>query len=91
MHTYANGKAMVRFGGTPKRIHCTYGTWALCSPADVPTAKRTIVTSSRASAWVEDGETPELVARRLAAELASRGLEPVLCPRCRDVWDAPAS
>ena len=87
MQTYANGKVMVRFGGTPKKIHCTYGSWALCSPADAPLKQRVVVNSSKANAWVEDGETPESVARRLAAELADRGLGSVLCPRCRSVYD----
>ncbi len=87
MQTYANGKVMVRFGGTPKKVHCTYGSWALCSPADVPLKQRVAVTSSKANAWVEDGETPESVARRLAGELADRGLASVLCPKCRAVYE----
>lgn len=84
---YANGKTMVRFGGTPKKIHCTYGNRALCTPADLPLKQQTLVMSSKANAWVEEGETPETVARRLAGELTDRGLGDVLCPRCRAVWD----
>lgn len=79
-------RVVVRFGGTPKKIHYTRGSFAACT-LDRPLKERTLVNSSRAAAAVNPGEDELDVARRLAAGLIADGLEPLLCRACREVWD----
>lgn len=78
---------LVRFGGTPKKIHYSRGTFAVCT-LDLPLKQRTLVRSSRISALVEPGQSELEVARRLASQLIADGHESLLCRGCRDVWDA---
>jgi hypothetical protein len=79
-------RVLVRFGGTPKKIHYTRGSFAACT-LDRPLKERTLVNSSRVSAAVNPGEDELEVARRLAAQLIADGLEQFLCKPCRQVWD----
>lgn len=83
----SESQLLVRFGGTPKKIHYSRGTFAVCT-LDRPMKERTLVRSSRVSATVEPGQDELEVARKLASQLVEAGLEPLFCRACRDVWEA---
>jgi hypothetical protein len=83
----SESQALVRFGGTPKKIHYSRGTFSVCT-LDLPLKQRTLVRSSRVSALVEPGQDELEVARKLASQLIADGHEDLLCRGCRLVWDA---